>query len=73
MLRSAEGITQWVLSMEEGRAKSAERAEAELVEQIRRVFAANKGRYGSPRVRQALRQDGIEMWRESRRTPDARK
>ena len=37
-----------------------EQAEAELVEQIRRVFAANKGRYGSPRVSQALRQDGIE-------------
>lgn len=37
-----------------------EREEAELVKQIRRVFAANKGRYGSPRVRQALRQDGIE-------------
>src|SRR5260221_12612739 len=37
-----------------------ERAEAELVEQIKGVFEANKGRYGSPRVRQALRQDGIE-------------
>ena len=37
-----------------------DREEAELVKQIRRVFAANKGRYGSPRVRQALRQDGIE-------------
>jgi transposase InsO family protein len=30
------------------------------VNQIRRVFAANKGRYGSPRVSQALRQDGID-------------
>ena len=30
-----------------------------LVE-IKEVFEANKGRYGSPRVRQALRQDGIE-------------
>jgi transposase InsO family protein len=37
-----------------------EQAEAELMKQIRRVFAANKGRYGSPRVSQALRQDGIE-------------
>jgi transposase InsO family protein len=37
-----------------------DREEAELVKQIRRVFAANKGRYGSPRVSQALRQDGIE-------------
>jgi transposase InsO family protein len=30
------------------------------MKQIRRVFAANKGRYGSPRVSQALRRDGIE-------------
>jgi len=37
-----------------------DREEAELVKQIGRVFAANKGRYGSPRVSQALRQDGIE-------------
>ena len=37
-----------------------EQAQAELMKQIRRVFAANKGRYGSPRVSQALRQDGIE-------------
>src|ERR1700738_5331791 len=37
-----------------------EREEAELVKQIGRVFAANKGRYGSPRVSQALRQDGID-------------
>src|SRR5712671_2395017 len=37
-----------------------EREEAELVKQIKEVFEANKGRYGSPRVRQALRQDGIE-------------
>ena len=36
-----------------------DREEAELVKQIRRVFAANKGCYGSPRVSQALRQDGI--------------
>jgi transposase InsO family protein len=37
-----------------------EQAQAELMKQIRRVFAANKGRYGSPRVSQALRQGGIE-------------
>ena len=37
-----------------------DREEAELVKQIRRVFAANKGRYGSPRVSQALRKDGID-------------
>jgi putative transposase len=37
-----------------------EQAQAQLMKQIRRVFAANKGRYGSPRVSQALRQDGIQ-------------
>ncbi len=30
------------------------------MEQIKEVFEANKGRYGGPRVRQALRRDGIE-------------
>jgi len=53
---SRSGYYQW----QKAEPSQRERAEAELVEQIRRVFAANKGRYGSPRVRQALRQDGIE-------------
>jgi putative transposase len=50
------GYYQW----QKAEPSQREREEAELVKQIRQVFAANKGRYGSPRVRQALRQDGIE-------------
>ena len=53
---SRSGYYQW----KKAEPSQREREEAELVEQIRRVFAANKGRYGSPRVRQALRQDEIE-------------
>src|SRR5258705_13670242 len=53
---SRSGYYQW----KKAEPSQRERAEAELVEQIRRVFAANKGRYGSPRGRQALRQDGVE-------------
>ena len=45
-----------------GRAKPSRREEenAELVEQIREVFEANKGRYGSPRVTRELRQRGLK-------------
>jgi putative transposase len=50
------GYYQW----KKAKPSQREREEAELVEQIKEVFEANKGRYGSPRVRQALRQDGIE-------------
>src|SRR5260221_12431608 len=53
---SRSGDYQW----KKAEPSQRERAEAELVEQIKGVFEANKGRYGSPRVRQALRQDGIE-------------
>jgi len=53
---SRSGYYQW----KKAEPSQRERAEAELVEQIKGVFEANKGRYGSPRVRQALRQDGIE-------------
>jgi transposase InsO family protein len=53
---SRSGYYQW----QKAEPSEREREEAELVKQIRRVFAANKGRYGSPRVRQALCQDGIE-------------
>src|SRR5258708_11210319 len=53
---SRSGYYQW----KKAEPSQREREEAELVEQIRRVFAGNKGRYGSPRVREALRQDGIE-------------
>jgi putative transposase len=52
---SRSGYYQW----KKAEPSQREREEAELVEQIKEVFAANKGRYGSPRVRQALRQDGI--------------
>src|SRR2546427_10382829 len=53
---SRSGYYQW----KKAEPSQREREEAELVEQIRRVFAANKGRYGSPRGRQALRQGGVE-------------
>ena len=53
---SRSGYYQW----KQAESTLRDRAEAELVKQIRRVFAANKGRYGSPRVRQALRQAGID-------------
>ena len=53
---SRSGYYQW----KKAKPSQREREEAELVEQIKEVFEANKGRYGSPRVRQALRQDGIE-------------
>ena len=42
---SRSGYYQW----KKAEPSQRERAEAELVEQIRRGFAANKGRYGSPR------------------------
>src|SRR5260370_15721956 len=53
---SRSGYYQW----KKAKPSQREREEAELVEQIKEVFEANKGRYGSARVRQALRQDGIE-------------
>ena len=53
---SRSGYYEW----KKAKPSQREREEAELVEQIKEVFEANKGRYGSPRVRQALRQDGIE-------------
>jgi putative transposase len=53
---SRSGYYQW----KKAEPTQREREEAELVKEIGRVFAANKGRYGSPRVSQALRQDGIE-------------
>jgi len=35
------------------------RANAELVNQIRRLYAEHKGRYGSPRITAVLRQEGV--------------
>jgi len=37
-----------------------EKENAELVEQIKEVFEANKSRYGSPRVTRELRQRGLK-------------
>ena len=53
---SRSGYYQW----KKAEPRQREQEEAELVKQIGRVFAANKERYGSPRVRQALCQDGID-------------
>ena len=37
----------------------AARANAQLVKQIRRLYAEHKGRYGSPRITAVLRQEGV--------------
>ena len=37
-----------------------EKENAELLEQIKGVFAANKSRYGSPRITRELRQQGLK-------------
>jgi putative transposase len=52
---SRSGYYQWKESEQGQRAKE----NAELMEQIQEVFAANKGRYGSPRVTEQLRQEGF--------------
>jgi putative transposase len=51
---SRSGFYQWSKADPSNRQKE----EAELVEEIRSVFEANKGRYGSPRVTQTLRLNG---------------
>jgi len=53
---SRSGYYRW------GRAEPSrrEKENAELVEQIREVFEANKSRYGSPRVTRELRQRGLK-------------
>jgi putative transposase len=53
---SRSGYYQWRSGVPSRRA----REEGELLKQIKEVFEANKGRYGSPRVSQALRLDGID-------------
>jgi hypothetical protein len=60
MLRSVEGFAQWVLSMARAEPSGRAKENAELVEQIREVFEANKSRYGSPRVTRELRQRGLK-------------
>jgi putative transposase len=52
---SRSGYYQWKDSEQGQRAQE----EAQLLEQIGRVFAANKGRYGSPRVSEQLRLEGF--------------
>ena len=52
---SRSGYYQWVGAEPSLRAK----AEEKLLEQIVEVFAANKERYGSPRVTRELRQQGV--------------
>ena len=54
---SRSGYYQWKESGQGQRAKE----NAELMEQIQEVFAANKGRYGSPRVTEQLRQEGFSV------------
>ena len=53
---SRSGYYRWGRAEPSGRAKE----NAELVEQIREVFEANKSRYGSPRVTRELRQRGLK-------------
>jgi len=53
---SRSGYYQWRSGVPSRRA----REEGELLKQIKEIFEVNKGRYGSPRVSQALRQDGID-------------
>src|SRR5712664_585362 len=52
---SRSGYYQWVGAEPSLRAK----AEEKLLQQIVEVFAANKERYGSPRVTRELRQQGV--------------
>jgi len=52
---SRSGYYQWVGT------EQSERAElnAELLKEIRRVYHEHKGRYGSPRITQQLRLEGV--------------
>ena len=52
---SRSGYYQWAGTEQSLRAE----ANAELVKQIQRVYHAHKGRYGSPRITQQLRQEGV--------------
>jgi putative transposase len=51
---SRSGYYQWLGAEQSVRAE----ANAELLKEIRRVYDEHKGRYGSPRVTQQLRQGG---------------
>ena len=52
---SRSGYYQWVGREQSVRAE----ANAELSKEIRRIYDEHKGRYGSPRITQQLRQEGV--------------
>jgi putative transposase len=52
---SRSGYYQWVGTEQSVRAE----ANAELLKEIERVYHEHKGRYGSPRITQQLRQEGV--------------
>ena len=52
---SRSGFYQWLGTEHSARAQ----ANAELLKEIRRVYHEHKGRYGSPRVTQQIRQEGL--------------
>ena len=52
---SRSGYYRWVGTEQSVRAE----ANAELLREIQRVYDENKGRYGSPRITQQLRQEGV--------------
>ena len=52
---SRSGYYQWVGTEQSVRVE----ANADLLKEIRRVYDEHKGRYGSPRVSQQLRQEGV--------------
>jgi len=53
---SRSGFYRW----QQAEPSRREKENAQLVEQIKEVFAANKSRYGSPRVTRELRQQGLQ-------------
>jgi hypothetical protein len=52
---SRSGYYQWARTEQSVRAG----AKAELSKEIERVYHEHKGRYGSPRITQQLRQEGV--------------
>jgi hypothetical protein len=52
---SRSGYYKWAGTEQSVRAE----ANAELLKEIRRVYREHKGRYGSPRITQQLRQEGV--------------
>jgi putative transposase len=52
---SRSGYYQWVRTEQSVRAE----ANAELLKEIKRIYHEHRGRYGSPRIAQQLRQEGV--------------